>query len=342
MKAVTILGLAPLISALNITYYQNVSLAPSPLPPSHAASDGEQIIQLFQHLGRTTVWKSIANISFEGDTFEPEGIVRLGSDRYVVSCGEYTEPTKPYGKVINGTDRSPGQGFGHLIVFNGNGERLADASITKRGAAEYHNGGIDYDGTSIYGTIAQYRPNSTAYAYRANPATLEPETILHYADHLGGIVHDTQEKSITCLNWGSRNASTWHLQQVKPGCSKSPKPDNVVRNPSYFIDYQDCKWLGHSKYYHGKSVMLCAGVASVGNYNLGGVALVDVATIVPLAEVPIALESALGVRLTNNPVEVSVEEGKLRFYWMPDQRNSTLYVYEAQPESPFEFGGGEL
>jgi hypothetical protein len=40
-------------SALNITIYQpGVSFAPSPLPPSHAESDGEEIIALFQNLGR--------------------------------------------------------------------------------------------------------------------------------------------------------------------------------------------------------------------------------------------------------------------------------------------------
>ncbi|OAQ61469.1 hypothetical protein VFPPC_09302 [Pochonia chlamydosporia 170] len=335
-------GLLPLATGLNITYYQNVPLAPSPLPPSHAASDGEKIIELFQTLGRTTIWKSIANITIQGDTFEPEGMVRLGNDRFIVSCGEYTESTKKYPTIINGTDRTPGQGFGHLIVFNGKGQRLADATITKQGALEYHNGGIDYDGKFIWGTIAQYRPNTTAYAYKAVPASLEPKTVLYYKDHLGGVVHDTRDNKITCLNWGSRNASTWSLSHIKPGCVSSPTPEKVVRNPSYFVDYQDCKWLGHSKFYHGKSVMLCSGVATVGNYNLGGVALVDVDTMVPLAEVPISLESALGVRMTQNPVDVSVENGRLRFYWMPDQRNSTLYVYEAQPDSPFEYGGGEL
>lgn len=344
-----ILACVPFAAAtLNITYHQkDVPLAPTPLPPSHANSDGEQIIKLFQNLGRTTVWKSIANISFEGDTFEPEGMVRLGDDRYVVSCGEYTEPTEKYGKIINGTDRTAGQGFAHLMVYNGKGERIADATITKEGKQEYHNGGIDWDGEFIWGTIGQYRPNSTAFVYKANPASMEPETVAHYNDHLGGVVHDTRDNSITALNWGSRNATTWKLGHGdKPGCSDGARPVGIVRNPSYFVDYQDCKWLGHSAFYQGRSVMLCSGVATIGNgagaYNLGGVALVDVATMVPLAEVPIALESALGVRLTQNPVDVSVEDGKLRFYWMPDQHNSTLYIYEAQPDSPFQYGGGEL
>lgn len=139
------------VLALNITISQpNVSFAPSPLPPSHADGDGDEIVALFQTLGRTTVWKSIANVSFEGDTYEPEGMVRLGSDRYIVSAGEYTAATLPYNRTINDTDRTTGAGFGHLIVFDGRGGRIADATLTPRGAIEYHNGGIDYDGEYIW------------------------------------------------------------------------------------------------------------------------------------------------------------------------------------------------
>jgi hypothetical protein len=160
---------------------------------------------------------------------------------------------------------------------------------------------------------------------------LVPERVLNYKDHLGGIVHDTRDNLITALNWGARDAATWDLKSAKTGCDAAPTPERVVRNPSYFIDYQDCKWLGHSGLYGGKSVMLCSGVATIGGYNLGGIALVDVKTMVPLAEVPIELESKLGVRLTQNPMDVSVKDGKLRLYLLPDQHNSTLYIYEAQP-----------
>ncbi|KAL6895134.1 hypothetical protein GGI43DRAFT_411886 [Trichoderma evansii] len=316
--------------ALNITLYQDVPLAPSPLPPSHAASDGEAIIELFQNLSRATTWKSIANISFEGDTFEPEGLVRLGPDRFVVSSGEYTELTKKYPRPINGTDRTPGKGFAHLVVYNGKGERIADATITNKDATEYHNGGIDYDGRSIWGMVSQYRPNSTAYVYKADPLSLIPKTILRHSDHLGGVVYNTVNNSLTTLNWGSRDAFTWAVNKIVPdGCS-TQKPQAAVQNPSYFVDYQDCKWLGQSEFYDGASVMLCSGVAALeGQYHLGGIALVDAETMRPLAEVPIMLQSAFGVRMTQNPVDVSVEDGRLRFYWLPDQRNSTLYVYEA-------------
>jgi hypothetical protein len=344
MKSLSLLALASTATALNITWYRNESLAPTPLPPSHADSDGEKIIEIFQNLGRSSVWKSIENITMEGDTFEPEGMVRLGDDRYVFSIGQWTVRTQSYGEIINGTDRTVGEGFSHLRVYNGKGQIIADATITERDEIEYHNGGIDWDGKVIWGTNAQYRPNSTANIYTADPYTLEPTIKFRYRDHLGGIVHDTRDNLITAMNWGSRNATTWDLNKIKTcsGGGAYLKPEYTVRNPSYFIDYQDCKWLGHSKFYDGRSVAFCSGVATIEGFNLGGVALVDVKTMTPLAEVPIALRTVRGGRATQNPVDVSVHDGKLRLYFMPDQGNSTLYVYEAQPDSPFQFGGGRI
>ena len=87
--------------------------------------------------------------------------------------------------------------------------------------------------------------------------------------------------------------------------------------------------------------MLCGGIAAIGTgdsaFYLGGIAIVDVESMVPLAEVPITLTSALGYPLTANPIDASVEDEKLRLYFLPDQHNSTLYVVEAQPDSPYEF-----
>lgn len=121
----------------------SVPFAPSPLPPSHASSDGENIIEMFQGLSRNTVWNPVENITFEGNVYEPEGIVRLGPDRWIVSAGDWTEPTVTYPDgPRNGTDRSAGAGFAHMIVFDGKGKRVADITVTQRGASEYHTGGI--------------------------------------------------------------------------------------------------------------------------------------------------------------------------------------------------------
>ena len=79
--------------------------------------------------------------------------------------------------------------------------------------------------------------------------------------------------------------------------------------------------------------MLCGGVATIqyasSSFNLGGLALVDIQTMLPLWEVPIELLSDLGTPMTENPIDAAVVDGKFRIYAVPDQHNSTLYVYEA-------------
>jgi hypothetical protein len=317
-------------AAANITKHASadVPLIPSPRPLSHADSDGSQIVDLFLKLGRTTTWKSISNITLEGDSHEPEGLVRLGPDRFVVSSTEY-DP-----------------GAGRLIVFSGNGSRIAEVTLSQPGSAEYHNGGIDYDGTHIWSAIAQYRPNSSAYVVRVNPESLESETILRYNDHLGGIVHDVHTDRLYTLNWGSRNESVfdlrkrripfwWSFGQDRDIFSEFRTPNKIVRNPSHLIDYQDCKFLGHARAYDGEPVMLCSGISTLSINGrlgmLGGLALVQVETMVPLAEIPVTMTTASGVPLTQNPMDVRVEDGKLRFYFVPEQGNSTLYIIEAQP-----------
>ncbi|KAL6245646.1 hypothetical protein RBB50_007645 [Rhinocladiella similis] len=329
--------------ATNITIHQpNVAFVPTPLPAPGAASNFEAIIEQFNLLGRTTVWNLVKKIKFEGDTGEPEGMVNIGEERYILGGGQWTNKTVSYGKnvIINGTDRTPGSGYAHLTVYDGQGKRVADATLTAPGAIEYHIGGIEYDGDKIWATIAQYRPNTTATIISVDPTTLEDQNVFHYADHLGGIVHDTQKQELSTLNWGARNASVWDLSKAPAACPypEFSHPKSVARNPSYFIDYQDCKFLGYSQVYAGRPTMMCSGVATYSNnVTVGGLAVVDTETMVPYSEVPLTLLSDLGTPITQNPFDVALVDGKMRLYFLPDQRNSTLYVYEAEENSPYQY-----
>ncbi|KAJ5191593.1 uncharacterized protein N7498_010578 [Penicillium cinerascens] len=117
---------------------------------------------------------------------------------------------------------------------------------------------------------------------------------------------------------------------------------------SFFIDYQDFKFLGHqmlpkvilahsdaresTKSVKRPIIMFCGGVDTIGSlpsFYLGGIALVDLQTMQPIWEVPISMTSELGTPVTQNPIDIAVVDGKLRIYCLPDQHNSTLYVYEA-------------
>jgi hypothetical protein len=334
--------------AANLTTYQpNVAFVPSPLPTPGAATNFEKIINQFTTLGRTTVWKSVANITLQGDTGEPEGMVVInGGERFITARGDWTQATVSYnGTITNGTDRTAGAGYAHLEVYDSTGKRVVDATLTEVGDIEYHIGGIDYDGQYIWATLAQYRPNTTATIVAVDPQTFEYKPVYHYADHLGGIVHDTVSQRLSTLNWGARNASIWNLnpQNITGSTSSYPsysKPASIVKNPTFFIDYQDCKFLGHSQAYAGRAVIMCSGVATLAvNVTVGGLALVDFETMVPLYEVPVMMKSALGTPITQNPFDVAWNETteSMRVWFVPDQHNSTVYVYEPLRMSPYEY-----
>ena len=357
----TLLYLALFTFASDITVYQqNTPFIPTPLPPPSARSQASAILPLFANLGRTTTWTLVSQIPLSGDTGEPEGLVIIPSStnashisRIIVSAGNWTEPTKSFGNhtIIDGTDRSNGAGSAHIRVYDGEGAIIADAKLTAEDEEEYHIGGLDYDGTHIWATLAQYRPNTTATVISIDPSTLEYTRVLRAGDHLGGIVHDLKSQSITCLTWGSRNATTYNLSDLPPPVMESrageigdfTPPSKVVRNPSFYVDYQDCKFLGHHPTAFSprpRPLMICSGVASLTlNVTIGGVAVVDVATMIPILEVPLTMTSDLGVPITQNPFDVTVVDGKLRMYFLPDLHNSTLYVYEAEVGSLFQYGG---
>lgn len=343
--------LLPLAAALGTSLASNVTVVNpgepfvpgSKLPASHATSDGAAVVKAFGNLGRSTKWNLVSKTPFQGDTGEPEGIARVGDERYFVASGQWTVPTVKYPQPINGTDRTTGEGYAHILIYDGQGGLIANATLTPPGDIEYHIGGLDYDGEYIWATLSQYRPNSTATIVKVEPRTLNDTALFRTDDHNGGIVHDTVNDDIVTLNWGGRNATTWSLKNYPQGFAPLPEftpPLTSHPDPSSYIDYQDCKFLGHQALPPDMSaefgrnairpVMFCGGVATVGTFNLGGIALVDLETMLPLWELPIAMVSDLGAPVTQNPIDVAVVNGKFRIYCLPDQHTSTLYVYEAE------------
>src|SRR3954467_13215692 len=125
-----------------------VASADAPPPP---AAEGGQIAAAFARLSRDTSWQLVEKVPLKFNAYHPEGIVRLG-DRYVLSTVQVTEPTQKYqppGTIIDGTDRTPGKGIGHLIAFDAQGHLLADKHVAEEGSPIYHPGGLDYDGHDL-------------------------------------------------------------------------------------------------------------------------------------------------------------------------------------------------
>ncbi len=294
--------------------------------PGDRAGVGER----FRTLTRDATWHEVARIPMRFPTFHPQGMVRIG-DALFVSSVEITTPTKRYATPTDGYDRDTGQGVGHLFKIDLRPDRAGAllASTTLGEGPIYHPGGLDFDGTSLWVPVAEYRPNSRSLVYMVDPQTLKATVVLRVADHIGGLVRDTDARALHGVSWGSRRFFTWAMRadsSLEPAAAAAP---TIRLNPSHYVDYQDC-------HYAGRGAMLCGGVSdlraapSAPPIRLGGLDLVDLGDGRPLHQVPVPLWTSTGQAMTRNPVWLESTGAGLRAYFMPEDDASVLYVYDVR------------
>lgn len=272
------------------------------------------LIQKFRSLRDTSTWTQVAAIPLRFPVHHPQGMVRVGQDFFMSSVEVH--------------DRAAGKGVGHLFRFDANGKLLADLKLGD--GARYHPGGIDYDGRHIWVPVAEYRPHSSSVVYKVEPRSLRVTEVFRFADHLGGLVHDTDAHALHGISWGSRHYYGWKLdpQGQVPATGQSPEQLRIP-NPSYYIDYQDCHYVGNH-------LMLCGGLKSYRQgttlFRLGGLELVDLTTHQPVHQVPVPLWAPSGRPMTQNPFWLESTSRGLRAYFVPDDGEATLYIYEVRVE----------
>ena len=295
-------------------------VAAQPARPDSVVSDRVKL------LTRGTQWKQVAAIPMQFDTQHPQGMVKIGDDFYVSSV-EIKTPTKRFPQPVDGYDRDTGEGAGHLFKFDKTGKLLAALPLGE--GSIYHPGGIDYDGRNIWVPVAEYRPNSASIVYRVDPATMKATEVFRFKDHVGGIVHNTDAKTLHGVSWGSRRFYRFTLDDQGKVTNASTPPAELRKiNKSGYIDYQDCKYLGRHE-------MLCSGLNNYQmkkdgpRFPLGGFEIVDLRTDLPIAQTPIELWTESGLPMTQNPFWLETTPSGLRAYFMPEDNKSTLYIYEA-------------
>ncbi len=279
------------------------------------------IRERFQQLTRDSKWQLVASLSINFNTFHPQGMVKIGEEFYVSSV-EVTQPPQRFAQAQQGFDRDTGAGIGHLFKFDSKGNLLADLPLGE--GTMYHPGGIDFDGKFIWVPVAEYRPNSRSIIYRVDPKTMKATEVFRYADHIGGIVHNTENHSLHGVSWGARNFYRWTLDKnLRVTNAATPPAKLRVRNPSFYIDYQDCKFLGSNQ-------MLCGGLSNFKDqkFSLGGLEIVDLNANQPIHQIPLALWTNSGLPMTQNPFWMEPAEHGLRAYFMPEDQKSTIYIFE--------------
>ncbi len=299
------------------------------LPPAPRAgvAPGRRVSQTFQRLNRAAQWKRTGTIPLRFHAHHPQGMVRIGADFYLsaVEVPRATSPppsTSPRGRY----DRDEGAGIGHLFRFSPEGQLISDLPIGE--GSIYHPGGIDFDGRYLWVPVAEYRPDSRSIIYRIDPAKPTPtiREMRRLDDHLGGIVHWTEARTLFGLSWGARRFYLLPLD--------SPRRQ-MQPNPSFYIDYQDCHYLGGGE-------AICGGLRQYRResdgmkLSLGGLELLDLRTGRAVHQLPVEQWTETGRPMTQNPFWIeplpAPAEG-LRAYFLPEDGQSTLYIYEIRPGS---------
>jgi len=279
----------------------------------------EAVTKAFAATTRSTPWQQVQKIPLNFPTYHPQGFALVG-DKIFMSSVEILTPTVKFPQPVEGFDRTPGTGVGHVFVMDRQGNLLRDIVVGQD--TVYHPGGIDFDGTSVWVPVAEYRPNSKADVFRIDPQTYEVTKAFSVADHVGGVVVDQVNGEVHGVSWGSRTEYSW-----RPNGKQLSKQ----ANPSHLIDYQDCAYVAWRK-------QICSGVTGLprpegGSYELGGLALLDLRDNRILHEVPFPYFSSAGHVATRNPVALEVDGPTLRLFAAPDDgeelASTELLVYEA-------------
>lgn len=321
MRYVRTLGATAVAAALLGTVA--ASAAPAARPGGdHRPQRDDRVVGAVATLDRNSTWTLVEKLPLDFETYHPQGMTRVG-DRLFLSSVEVIERPVRYPEPVDGYDRSPGRGVGHLFVMDLKGRLLED--ITLGEGDMYHPGGIDTDGRSVWVPVAEYRPDSAAVVYRVDARTLAVTAEFRVDDHVGGVVPEPRTGRVHGVSWGSRTLYSWdrHGRQLQRRA-----------NRSHFVDYQDCAYADFRK-------MLCTGVtgftnASGADFELGGIATVDLRTSDIDHEVPVTLWSTGGHVATRNPVLLEALRGDgVRMWAAPDDGTSPagteLLVYETKP-----------
>ncbi|RFS26905.1 hypothetical protein DVR12_03725 [Chitinophaga silvatica] len=272
-------------------------------------------------INRNTQWNQVAAIKILFKTFHCQGMVKIGSDFWVSSVEMLPTPGDP---------RSAGKG--HLFKISADGKLLADITIGE--GVIFHPSGIDFDGTNIWIAAAEYRPDSRSIIYRFNPIGMELIEVFRWNDHIGGISRNPDTNVLHGISWGSRKFYQWPLNETGRITNPNATPASIaISNHANYIDYQDNQYLGNGE-------MLFTGLTKYkrpgkSTFSLGGFELVDLEKHQPIHQVPVELWSPVtDAVMTQNPSFFELGEGdKVRTYFMPDDDESTLYIYEVSTGS---------
>lgn len=289
-------------------------------------SDKSPMYKKLSSVTASSRWKQISVTPLLFPTYHTQGITKV-NDFFYMTAVKVTRWPKHFNKIINGFDRDNGEGIGYLFRFDSEGN-LSDSIRLGEGVI-YHPGGIDYDGNYIWVPVCEYRPHGRSFIYRVDPKTMNKTKMGECNDALGAVAYNRDNNTLVGMNWGSREFYQWKVIQKDNATRLQSLSEQGTTNPHCYIDYQDCNFIGNG-------LMLCSGLKTYkspdnnSSLRLGGIEVIDMHNYASRLSLPVNEWSERGAIMTNNPCFADLVNGKLRFYFVPDDDHSVLYTYELE------------
>lgn len=290
-----------------------------------STTNSSSVSDYLSNIQTEPVWKRQDSIPLNFTTYHTQGLTRVG-DYYFLSSVKVNRWPKKYSTPVNGFDRDNGDGTGYLFKFSKNGKLLDSIMLGKNEI--YHPGGIDFDGKYIWVPVCEYRPNGKSIIYRINPYTMEATIVSHIADAIGAVAYNRNTNELTGMNWGSRKFYRWKINRESDLTTAVLQNVKGKVNPHFYVDFQDCNYIGGGK-------MFCSGLRAYKNakgetIRLGGLELINMKDYSAILQLPVSEYTSNGTIMTNNPFFIDLAGNVLRCYFIPEDDQSALYIYELQ------------
>lgn len=317
-----------LVTAGSVGLAQGLSACGGALSTAAAQPMPSLLSTRLKALTGNTAWTKVGETKLNFKVYHPQGMVRIG-DMFYVSTVEIIQYPVKYPQPVDGYDRDVGVGKGHILKFDLNGNLVADLPIGE--GSVYHPGGMDFDGQNLWVPTAEYRPDSRALIYKVDPVTMKATRLFSYQDHIGGLSRNPDTNMLHGVSWGSRRFYTFALDSAQSGSADASIAPADLRklNHEFYIDYQDNQYIGGNEMLYTGLNTYRAKPTDPG-FFLGGLEIVNLDTGYAVHQIPVKLWSPVtGRAMTNNPSWFELTQNGVRGYFIPDDDDASMYVYEA-------------
>ncbi len=284
------------------SFFLSLFLAPS--TPSFAA----ELRDHFMKIPEAAEWGEKETIVLDFESCHPQGLVKV-DDRFFLSTVKVDRDVPKIFSWLSRRDQSTKPGSGLLIEFDEDGKKIRELNLGE--GDSFHPGGMDFDGEFIWVPVAEYRPKSSTVIYQVSIKTWTAAPIFKVEDHIGALVFNRDAKTLVGMNWNAQHFYEWTLDG---------KLLRTVDNKSKSIQYQDCKYAGDQS-------MICSGKK---NNARGGLDLISLYDFRKIHEIRFSQRTEKYQMMARNAMAVESRWRKLRFYFVPEDHKSTVYVYTAK------------